>query len=334
MTVDHPKGIRPAVLSVADIEESSGVEGGGDGGKGETDESLARADRNLGTSVTVSVYVAHQKNHSLSAAKADSQTSRASSLADAFEQHSPFSQSTIFHPEHIVDGLTPDIIIVSSDGVLFSVHRARLISASAGPLNDAFRPTTAEIANGTPSPVTLHAEAVVISVVLHAIYGHPSDVFNSALETLLDAIRVMKTYGISLDRIVGPSTTLFEHIMSKIEQNPLEVFLVATENNMEDLAVASSSHVLSFPMTSVTEEMASRMGVIYLKRLATLHMRRMKRANRVLEAAPKVHPFTPTCGVLQRDALEKAWMLAAANIILRLQAGELASSSVRAKVTD
>jgi hypothetical protein len=50
---------------------------------------------------------------------------------------------------------------------------------------------------------------------------------------------------------------------------PLQLYALAAHYDIFDLAVPTSSHLLSFPLSRLSDEMVERMGAIYLKRYAS-----------------------------------------------------------------
>ncbi|KAJ3546166.1 hypothetical protein NMY22_g2162 [Coprinellus aureogranulatus] len=74
----------------------------------------------------------------------------------------------------------------------------------------------------------------------------------------------------------------------------------------------ASSHLLGFPLFSLTDEMAERIGPVYLKRLFFLHFGRSDALKRVLLPPPQPHPPTHNCDFNEQKKLTRAWALASA----------------------
>lgn len=163
---------------------------------------------------------------------------------------------------------------------------------------------------------------MLFNVVLLTIYDLPCDQFQPSLDTLLGAVQVLKTYGMSLDRFVGHSTPLFDLISMESPRRPLEVFLTATENGLEALAVVTSSRLISIPLTDITEEIVDRMGARYFRRFVMLQWTRILCLKALLLDAPKLHPDLENCGFVQQRELHNAWMLAASSLLCNMQPGE------------
>ena len=85
---------------------------------------------------------------------------------------------------------------------------------------------------------------------------------------------------------------LYMLLLSSAPLYPIEIYCLAAKFNLEKLAVNSSSHLLSFPTSSITDEMALRMGAIYLKRLMCLHHGRNGALKDILLVPPPPHPQT------------------------------------------
>ena len=82
--------------------------------------------------------------------------------------------------------------------------------------------------------------------------------------------------------------------------------------NLNDLAVAVSSHLLSYPLASLSDELAARIGPIYLKRLCFPQLGRIERLQTLLRAPPNFHPEMNHCDFAAQKRLARAWELASA----------------------
>lgn len=131
----------------------------------------------------------------------------------------------------------------------------------------------------------------------------------------MDALRVLRIYGIPLLQFVIPTTPLYNHILLEAPRRPLDVFVLAAENTLEDLAVVTSGHLLSLQLPDITDEMAERMGPLYLARLIRLHMDRVDALKRLLLDVPKPHVDTVDCAYVEQKELARAWALATASLI-------------------
>lgn len=223
--------------------------------------------------------------------------------------------------QFVLDGTYPDIGFLTRDALLFYSHSAHLRAISRNAF-DGLLDAEGIQATGDIKIVAVTEDAELFNVVLLTVYGLPCDQFQPSLDTLLGAVQVLKTYGMSLDRFVGLSTPLFDLISIESPRRPLEVFLTATENGLEALAVATSSRLLSFPITDITDEIVDRMGPRYLRRFVMLQWSRILFLNKLLLDAPKLHPDLDNCGFVQQRRLRDAWSLAAASLLCAMQPGE------------
>ena len=162
----------------------------------------------------------------------------------------------------------------------------------------------------------------LFNVVMHTIYNLSCMQFRPPLATLLDAVRVLKTYGIPVGHFVVPDTPLYNHILSEMPRLPMEVYMMAAENKLEDLAVSSSSYLLSLQLPTVTDEMIDRMGSNYTRRLFMLHVDRVATLKRLLLGPLELHVDTQECGFLQQRELMREWAFATANMVWRIRPGE------------
>jgi hypothetical protein len=100
--------------------------------------------------------------------------------------------------------------------------------------------------------------------------------------------------------------------MSYAPLYPLDLYALAATYDLYDLAVPTSSHLLSLSLASLTDEMAQRIGPVYVKRLFFLHFGRAEALKRLLLPPPHPHAPTPFCDFTDQKKLTRAWALASA----------------------
>lgn len=160
--------------------------------------------------------------------------------------------------------------------------------------------------------VAVSETSVVINVVLHTLYDLSCAQYTPDFDTLSQAIASMHKYGVGLRDRIAPSTPLFALLMSHAPVVPLPLYTVAAKYNLYDLAAFTSSYLHSITLSNLTDEMASEMGPVYLKRLFFLHYGRSDALKRILAAAPHPHAPTRECDFTEQKKLSRAWALASA----------------------
>ncbi|KAF8734279.1 hypothetical protein AX14_003497 [Amanita brunnescens Koide BX004] len=233
-------------------------------------------------------------------------TPHASSPENTAEQDTVVSISTAFYPG--AHALESDVCFSSSDAVLFYVHSQIIRAAS----ETAF-------ASGLPSENSHHAaivnipdEAAVLNVILHTLYGTSCAQHSPSLETLVTAVERMSFYNLDPKQFIRPGLPLYMVLLSCAPLYPIDIYSLAAKFNLEDLAINSSSHLLSYPLSSITDEMAQRMGATYLKRLMCLHHGRNAALRDILLVPPPLHPQTKECTFADQKRLTRAWALVSA----------------------
>jgi len=221
------------------------------------------------------------------------------------------SVSTTFHPGAQLNELAPDTVLLASDGVFFYVHSTVLVAASSNQFNHLLPPDPSPT-KGQDAIHSVPEHSTVLNVILHIIYDMSCAHYSPPFATLVTAINHLPTYGISPKLIVVPSTPIYALLLSHAPLFPLELYTMAASFDLYDLAVATSSHLLSFPLASLTDEMAERIGAVYLKRLFFLHFGRSDALKRVLLPPPHPHAPTPWCDYNEQKKLTRAWALASA----------------------
>ena len=181
-------------------------------------------------------------------------------------------------------------------------------------------------ASNSHTVLSVPEDSILLNIIIHTIYNLSCVQFCPPLAVLLNAIWSMKTYGMSLDQFIAPGRPLYDHILTETPRLPLEVYTVAAQNKIESLAVASSSHLLSLQLPSLSNDVTDRMGTRYFKRLVLLHLQREHVLKRILLEMPQPHQDTTECGFVEQKKLARAWGLAAASLLWQVRPGELSKS--------
>jgi hypothetical protein len=230
------------------------------------------------------------------------------------------SISTTFFPSTAPDSLRADAVLLSSDGVWFYVDSVRLLAASENNFNSLL-PVHPNNPFGYITAVP--ESSVVINIVLHAIYDISCAKYNPPFDAIVVALSALKTYGVSLHSRISPSSQLFAVLMSYAPIEPLELYTVAASYNLYDLAALASQYLHSLSLASLPDEMATRMGAVYLKRLFFLHYGRVDALKRILLNPPQQHVPTKGCHDVDQKKLTRAWALASASLVWNARAGGL-----------
>lgn len=223
------------------------------------------------------------------------------------------SVSTTFYPGASHNTQPADLVLMSKDSVFFYVHTNRLLHASQNGFNHMILPSSKQVTDQQLGPIVPVPESsVVLNLILHAIYdmscAHYAPSF-SALETAVNGLRV---YGVSLYDHLARGSHLYTLLLSHAPLYPLDLYALAASYDLHDLAVATSSHLLSFSLSSLTDEMAMRIGPVYVKRLFFLHFGRADALKRLLLNPPHPHAPTAWCDFTEQKKLTRAWALASA----------------------
>ena len=217
------------------------------------------------------------------------------------------SISSIFNPGFVVDGLLPDLEIISPDGVHFYVHKRRLLASSS----NIFGGQLAQPRH----PLYLPESSAILSIIFHAIYGMsilPNPPPLQATEAALDALI---KYGLSIAQLAAPARPLYELVRSYAPYYPIEAYALATHYRLEDLAVTISAHLLAYDVTRLSDELTVKMGPVYFARLVNLQRSRITALRNIVLRPPVMHPATPTCNADNQRELSRAWAFANAEIV-------------------
>ncbi|KAA1473476.1 hypothetical protein DENSPDRAFT_851642 [Dentipellis sp. KUC8613] len=255
---------------------------------------------------------------------------------DDADQSMLVSVSTTFFPGANLDARPPDLAILSADSVFFYVNAHRLLAVSSNRFNALLPPKdTSAFSNSnsnsnTPADsadmnqdhqeqdqdefriIQLPEPAPVLNVLLHTIYSMSAAHFAPALPSILDTVARMPTYGLLPSAFLTPSSPLFHLLLAAAPAAPTDVYALAAAHDAHALAVPVSAHLLAYPLSALSDELAARIGPLYLKRLFFLHLGRIEALKRLLLPPPAQHASTFVCDVAEQKRITRAWALASA----------------------
>ncbi|KAI0048066.1 hypothetical protein FA95DRAFT_1588895 [Auriscalpium vulgare] len=247
--------------------------------------------------------------HRLSLVKGDPNSLFLDIDSSGEQQNTVVPISTAFFPGANLDGYPPDLLVLSCDGVLFYVHRGKLLAAS----DNYFASYVPYESNDEPVSVPLESE--VLNILLHVIYGMPVAHYFPTADAVVAAIKSTRTYGLASDVHLAPRTPLYEVAVSVASSAPIRFYALAAALDAYPLAVAVSPRLLSFPLDSITDDVAAEIGAVYLKRLFFLHLGRMVALKRLLEMPLRAHRPLFLCDAREHKKLATAWSLASAYLV-------------------
>lgn len=132
----------------------------------------------------------------------------------------------------------------------------------------------------------------------------------------------MKKYGfIPLDRFICRGLPLYNTILNHAPVRPLETYALAGTNMLDDLAIAASAYTLHMKLYQMPDGLAVKMGVLYLQRLYRLHASRIAALKDMLDTTIFPHVARPYCSVEQRQVVNRAYSLAAAQVFYNATPG-------------
>ncbi|KAJ3785116.1 hypothetical protein GGU11DRAFT_803798 [Lentinula aff. detonsa] len=221
------------------------------------------------------------------------------------------SISTTFYPGANLHSLPPDLALLSSDSVFFYVHSHIILAASDNSFLSLI-PTSSSKEHSNNMVIHVPELSPVLNIILHIIYDKSCSHYSPSLETLSAAVNRLPSYGIDSKSRITPSTPIHTLLLSHAPLSPLEVYTLAAKHDLYDLAVPTSSHLLSFQLSTITDDIAEAIGPKYLRRMFFLHIGRSEALKRILLQPPHPHAPTPWCDFTNQKTLTRAWALASA----------------------
>ncbi|KAF8826682.1 hypothetical protein HHX47_DHR5000127 [Lentinula edodes] len=237
------------------------------------------------------------------------------------------SISTTFYPGANLHSLPPDLALLSTDSVFFYVHSHIILAASDNNFLSLI-PTSSSKEQSSNMVIHVPELSPVLNIILHIIYNISCSHYSPSFGTLSDAVHRLPSYGIDPKSCITPSTPIHALLLSHAPLCPLDVYTLAAKYDLYDLAVPTSSHLLSFQLSTLTDDTAEAIGPKYLRRMFFLHIGRsdaLKRvrskkiqylsqltSGQILLQPPHPHAPTPWCDFADQKNLTRAWALASA----------------------
>lgn len=222
--------------------------------------------------------------------------------------------STAFQPTMLVDHRLPDLDLLSSDNVHFYVHRALVLAASRNTYGRLLAPPPPPNASRSPPVVPVPERADVLNIVAHAIYRLPVAQFAPSFAAVSAAFDALVRYGVPLAPLCLPGSPLHALVLSLAPPRPIEAYALAAHHDLPALAAPISAHLLAYPLTTLSDSLAQRIGPIYLKLLFLLHSGRMEALKKLLLRPPQGHEPTSDCDATQQERLTRSWALASVRL--------------------
>uniref|UniRef100_A0A8H8CFQ5 Uncharacterized protein n=1 Tax=Psilocybe cubensis TaxID=181762 RepID=A0A8H8CFQ5_PSICU len=234
------------------------------------------------------------------------------------------SISTSFHPNAEP---SPDTIFSSSDGVLFYIDSATVLKAC---------PTAfvAILMQPLSHPkfrdgnISLDISSPELNVIFHALYGTSPAANRPSFDTLIQAVDRMPSYSIPPTTLIRPGGSLYELLLYHAPLHPLESYALAAHHKLHPLAVSVSSHLLSYDLSKISDDMAERIGATYLNKMMHLHMSRFTALKNILLHPPHPHPPSKECGFEDQRKLTRAWALVSAYLAWDARPADLSTHTM------
>ncbi|KAH9478582.1 hypothetical protein JR316_0009039 [Psilocybe cubensis] len=230
---------------------------------------------------------------------------------DQADNNTVVSLSTCFYPKGDPE---TDTVFMSSDNVYFYANYKTIVEAEP----NAFLPCiVAPLSDQRyrSSVIYLDAPSPELNVILHALYKTSPATNSPTFEVLVRAIDRMPRYGLLAETLIASGTPIYELLLSHAPLYPLDAYALAAHHGIAALASTVSTHLLSHDMRTISDDMAERIGPIYLKRLLLLHTNRFRALKDILLRAPIPHPETPECSFTAQKKVTRAWALVSAYLV-------------------
>ena len=229
--------------------------------------------------------------------------------------------STTFFPGAQHSTVPSDLILISADRVLFHLHTNRVLTPSTNGFAHKWPPQSCSVNSSSVPMILVPEPSPLMNLVLHCVYNLPCTRFSSRAEDVSDCVTTIVKYGLPLAAYASQGGALYNLVLSKAPTAGINMYTLAAQHGLDQLAVAVSPFLLSFDLAALTDDLARRMGPVYLRRLVFLHLGRSAALKRLLSPPLNYHLPDDTCGTLEHDALMNAWSLAVAPLAWNARPG-------------
>ncbi|KZT66138.1 hypothetical protein DAEQUDRAFT_768282 [Daedalea quercina L-15889] len=238
-----------------------------------------------------------------------------SNAEKTISEHLQVSVSSAFHPYNTsFDDLVPDLLLLSLDQVFFYVHRHRILAASENSFAMLLASPSEFSTNRSLPTVVVPEPSEILNIIIHTIYRMSVLQYHPCFETVSATIDALPRYGLPPKGYVCAGQPLYDLVAACAPLRPIDTYALAAAHDLAEAAAVASAHLLSFPLSTLSDELALRMGAVYLKRLFFLHYGRTDALKRALLQPPSTHRECPGCSLIEQHRLTRAWTLAAAHI--------------------
>lgn len=150
---------------------------------------------------------------------------------------------------------------------------------------------------------------------LHVLYSTSLTDYVPTFETLVMAVTQMPRYGVVPRVHITPASPMHDLLLSFAARHPFELYTLAAQFDLQDLAVSTSAYILSYSLANISDTMAERMGPLYLKRLAGMYLTRLNELKSALRRPPAPHAPSRECSRDEQEGLASAWVSVAGRMI-------------------
>ncbi|RDB22395.1 hypothetical protein Hypma_010469 [Hypsizygus marmoreus] len=201
-----------------------------------------------------------------------------------------------------------DVVLSSLDTVLFYVHSDILLRTSDNGFSSLLS------APCTSTAIDISEMSAVLDALLHVLYSEPC-AEKPTFQTLVIAVDHMRYYGLEPRQHLTSSNPMYGYLLGFAPLFPLDLYALAARYDIFELAASTSSHLLRYSLPTISDEMADRIGAVYLNRLFHLLVRRSEALKSILLRSPYPHHPTPRCNFEAQKQMNRAWSLGVAQLV-------------------
>lgn len=173
----------------------------------------------------------------------------------------------------------------------------------------------------------------MLDIILCIVYAIPLGTRAPDLRVIFEAFDCLEKYGI---RAPDKTSDIWSVMVKQAEGHPnaIRAFAIAASHGMDAVCVQISPSTLSQSLRLISEEDATLMGPLYLRRLLRFHMQRQATLKSAIEVPPARHPPTAECSEAHQLDVRQRWELVCTDVVVQPAPQALSAHELRDRFGD
>ncbi|KAG8814320.1 hypothetical protein FRC17_001201 [Serendipita sp. 399] len=222
------------------------------------------------------------------------------------------------------------LTVITIDNVSIVVEKDVLLHNSTNKFDGKLADSLAQ------GPIYVTESSQVFDLFLDVLLDREPVRHEPAPAIISDLLACLTKYGVPLDDKFSQQQQqkpFYNFVLTSAISYPLDTFALVCKYHLEDLAVECARHLLSIPLTQITEEQSLDIGPVYLRRLTILHLKHAEGLKQLLAHLPDRHESNEGCDdTSQKNNLERLWNNAVKEIWAEGEVSTITTSELQSRL--